>query len=203
MKVFDYMKWAQTGDIVLMSGSSGFSKLIKELTGCKYSHVAIVVRGEDVGLGNNLYVWESTGRGVGEVDFLQACRVPDTSFLSRMANYGAGDIGVRPVSGERTPLMLDNLKRHMEQYRGSSYEDDKLEMLKSVGWVKACGLCNHEQALSSQFCWEAAAAALQALGVFPSERPANSYSNTDFAGNSLICTAETGATVQPLVLLEF
>lgn len=203
MKLFDYMKCANTGDILLMSGSSIWSKIIKEMTGSKWSHAAITVRGEDVGLSKGLYVWEATGRGVGEVDFLQACRIPDTSFLSRMSNYGAGDVGVRPVSGERTSLMLDNLRRHMEQYRGSSYETDKLEMLKAVGWVKACGLCNHDQALENMFCWEAAAAALQALGVFPSERPANSYSNTDFAGNSLECTSESGATVQPIVLLEF
>lgn len=203
MKLTDYMKWAQTGDIILSSGSSRFSKIIKEITGCRWSHVAIVIRGEDVGLSNSLYVWEATGKGVGEVEFLEACKTTDTSFFSRLTNYGAGDVAVRVIKGDRTDLMLGKLKKYMDENRGKGYEKDKLEMLKAVGWVKACGLQNNANALETQFCWEGAAGVLQAMGIFPANRPANSYSNVDFASPSLTAVPESGMVIaSDLVLLD-
>lgn len=173
----------RTGDIILSSGSSAFSKVIKEFTGCQWSHAALAVKGEDVGLeSGRLYVWEATGRGVGEVDFEKACYTPNVDFLSRLTNHGAGDLAWRQLDTVRTADILLKLKAHMDEHRGKRYEEDKVQMICAVPWIAAIpGLANHKQDLSTLFCWECVAAAYQAMGLLNDDYPACSYSNVDFA----------------------
>lgn len=202
MKYQNVRNSIQTGDIILSSGSSMFSKLIKEATGCKWSHVAMAVWGQDFGLEpDRLFVWESHGPGVGETEFEKACYTPNTGFLSRITNYGAGDVAWRTLYTERTPQMLASLKAHCDMYRGVPYEESKVEMLKAVPWVKLIPwLAKNEQALKSQFCWECIAATYQAMGLLSYQQPANTYSNVDFAS---VMSLELGASLSELRLLEF
>lgn len=190
----------KTGDIVLSSGNSFFSKLIKEATGIQWSHVSMAVWGKDLyrdsGDPDRLYVWESTSGGVGEVDFEKANYTPNVHFLSHIVNYGAGDVVVRHLEGvERTLPMIYGMQDYMSLYRGHSYEKDKWEILRAVPWVKAVPhLANNKQALETQFCWECVAGIYQAMGLLPLMPPANTYSNRDFAGDlPLLNGARLGA----------
>lgn len=183
MRYTDVRPKIQTGDLVLSSGVTLFSKIIKEVTGCPWSHVAMAVWGEHIGLeGGRLYVWESTGRGVGPVDMEEACYTPGVNFLSRMTNYQAGDVAWRPLYCERTAEMMRRLRVHCDAYRGVPYEASKIEMLKAVPWVQLLPITTSAKNLSSMFCWECVAAVWQAMGLLPDEPPANHYSNVSFSG---------------------
>lgn len=171
-----------TGDLVLSSGSSVFSKLIKELMGCKYSHLAMVVWGHDVGLSpGRLYCWEATGRGVGEVSWEQSIYTPRTDFLSRLVNPGAGDLAVRLLHGRLPSDAIDKFRAHRLDMIGREYERNKIEMLKACFPSLASVFHKaNQQDLTSIFCWECVAAAWQAMGILPSDRSANSYPILDF-----------------------
>lgn len=202
MKYADVRPKIQTGDVVLSSGSSVFSKIIKELTGCPWSHVAMAVWGEHVGMeSGRLYVWEAAGHGVGAVDFETACYTPGVNFLSRLTNYQAGDVAWRPLAVERTAEMMQRLRVHCDVYRGIPYETNKLEMLKAVPWVRLLPLATSEKNLASQFCWESVAAIHQAMGLLPDEPQANYYSNVDYSGNDMPFLL--GARLGGLVKVDF
>lgn len=202
----DAKHFIKTGDIILSSGNSAFSKLIKEATGIKWSHVAVAVWGDDFDLvpkpeyKDRLFVWEATGRGVGEVEFEKASVTPGVTFLSKLVNWGAGEVAFRRL--DTRVLDLAGFRYHCQQYRGFPYEHDKFEMLKAVRWVRAIpGLSANVQALATQFCWECVAAAYQTMELLPMDPPANTYSNVDFAGDDLPLLH--GAKLGPIIPIEF
>lgn len=183
----------KTGDVVFVSGWSSFSKIIKEVTGQPYSHLAMCVWGvhlpaEFGAEPDRLYVWESTGRGVGEVDFVKANRpTHKINYLTRLFNYRAGEVAIRRlvtsyVSDDAYNAGLVGLKAHCLANKDKAYETNKLEMLKAVPWVKAFGFSNDEQTLETMFCWEAVAAAYQAMNLLPLTLPASYYSINDWQG---------------------
>lgn len=181
MTINDYLRVAETGDLQMSSGSSSFSVIIKNATGCEFSHAAVFVWGQHCGQEPGTpWIWESAGAGVGEVPFIHAVTTRDINWLRRRLNPGAGRIAVRQLVVDRTPEMYASLKIHFDECRGWSYEQDKWELVRAVGWIgglaKLVGR-ESESNLASQFCWEAAIAALQAFGAVPPEPPANHYSN--------------------------
>lgn len=183
------MTWSDctTGDLILMSGWSLFAKIIKEAAGVPWSHTAILVRGGHVGLDEGaLYAWEATGRGVGEVP-LKSTGPKD--FFTRLTNPGAGDVAVRRLSWpvpHLYALALSKFRSHRLEMLGRPYETNKKEMLNAAfPWLGPILVGATHEDLSTLFCWEATAAAWQAMGVLPPWKPANSYSIVDFLGDKL------------------
>lgn len=190
-----------TGDVVLSSGSSKFAKVLKELYGVKFSHAAVAVWGDDIGLEKyRLYLWEATGNGVGEVEFAEGCVTKNVTYFSRIVNPGAGDVAIRQLSARRTPDIVARIREHCDRYRGVVYETSKLEMLAAVPWVRALPVVPSHGDLATQFCYEAAAAFLQAAGWLASDRPACNYNILDFLGDDM---PWVDANLCPLVPLTF
>lgn len=205
MKYRDLLNVVKTGDLIFATGTSFFTKLICEHTGCNWSHAAVFVWSKDMGMGlqddflNIPLLWESTGHGVGEVPFDERYP-PKVDFATRLSIPYAGKVGWRRIDAERTPGMFARLKAYCDAWRGVPYETDKMEMLKAT-WIGGIpGLANDESNLRSQFCWEAAVAAVQAMGLFSTDLPANWWSNRQLTGGELPII---GGTVGPLVEVEF
>lgn len=174
MKYTELRPTIKTGDLVFTAGNHLISKAIKESIGSRWTHLSMAVWGRDLGPtheADRLYVWEATGKGVGEQDFAEASATPGADFLSRLLSPGAGDIMLRRLEVERTPEMLAALRAHCDEMRGRPYKIDKMQMLRCrYPW-----LGKNEQDLTSLFCWEAVAAAYQAMGLLPVDPPANTY----------------------------
>ena len=169
-----------TGDLVLMSGYSPFAKLIKELMGCEWSHLAMAVRE-----GEQLCVWEATGKGVGLVRWKNALPKACDYFTSVM-NPKAGKVAVRRLiwpthNAHERHEAESKLQRHMELHTGVPYEHDRKQLF-AVAYPKisAAILGAQQEDLTSVFCWECVSAAYKAMGLLPQERPAHAYRVTEY-----------------------
>ena len=104
----DVARLLQTGDILLVRGKTRFSRFICALTGSRWSHVAICVRGED---GNGDTAWAI------EADIEAGVRRIDLDGL------GARDLLVIRPAGLNLPARL-NLARYMIGRLGHGYDVD-------------------------------------------------------------------------------
>ena len=192
-----------TGDLILVSGDGAFSKIIKEAAGVPFSHMAMVVEGAHIGRVRQIYAWEATGRGVGEVPLEKSINVSHVDFFTRIVNPGAGDVVVRRLGWPSTDVYLEAVKRfrrHREEVNGRPYEVNKREMLNACfPWLGPLLVGATEQDLSSVYCWECVAAAWQAMGILPEDKAANSYSIRDFMGNNL--PLQQGITLGPSITI--
>jgi hypothetical protein len=170
-----------TGDLVLFSGASVFSGLIRWAIGGKWSHVGVVVR--TPAFPGRVMLWEATvladladvesGRSVSGVQL-----VP---LSERLASY-AGEFKLRALVPAATPAMQDALAEKRRELAGCPYEQSKLELLRAA-WDGRFGAtkCEH---LHSLFCSELVAEAYQAMGLLaepPAGPPSNEYTPRDFA----------------------
>ena len=172
-----------TGDLILSSGSSAFSKIIKEASGSQFSHLAMALEGKYIGK-EGMWVWEATGRGVGEVPWEVSTHTPRTDFLTRTVNPGAGAVATRELTWPDIDTFNAAVSRFLEhrgEVKGRPYETNKREMVNVMfPWLgpKLFGATDDD--LSACFCWEAVAAAWRAMGLLPADRAANSYPVNEF-----------------------
>lgn len=170
-----------TGDLVLFSGASLFSGLIKWALGAKWSHVGVVVR--TPAFPGRVMLWEATlladladaesGRAAGGVQL-----VP---LSERLASY-AGEWKLRALRPAVTPEMESALETRRGELAGRPYEESKLELLRAA-WDGRFGASKRER-LQSLFCSELVAEAYQAMGLLPEPPvgpPSNEYTPRDFA----------------------
>ena len=187
-----------TGDLILSSGSSAFSKVIKEASGSQFSHLAMALHGKHIGQ-EGMWVWEATGRGVGEVPWDVSTHTPRTDFLTRTVNPGAGDVAIRELKWPSEGALFHAIERfleHRDQVKGRPYETNKREMVNVMfPWLgpKIFGATDDD--LSACFCWEAVAAAWRAMGLLPADRAANTYPVNEFLGEMSL---GLGVTMGPL-----
>lgn len=104
----DVARMLQTGDILLVRGKTRFARFICVLTGSRWSHVAICVRGDD---GNGDAVWAI------EADIEAGVRRVDLDEL------GARDLLVIRPAGLNLPARL-NLARYLIGRLGHGYDVD-------------------------------------------------------------------------------
>lgn len=171
----------KTGDLVLFSGKSRFSNLIKTVSGGKWSHVGMVI--VEPKLHPDPLLWEAT----------MLCDVPDISgadatpgvqlvtLAGRLAAYD-GEVTWRSLSRPLEGPHLERFAGHRTALANLPYERSKLELARAVydGW----GGTSPAEDLTSIYCAELVAEAYQVMGIlpdFPVGLPSNEYVPHDFS----------------------
>jgi hypothetical protein len=165
------------GDLLLFGGSSRLCRRIKRLTGCKWSHLAMVARHPASG---RLLLWEATGGP--ELPDLATHEIrPGVNLydLEEWIRHYAEDTAIRRLHVERSEAMRAALLVFYEEVRGRPYERNRLELLRA-GYDGPFG-ANRQADLSSIFCSELVAEAYQRMGLLPKTPPSNEYTPRDFS----------------------
>ncbi len=181
LKYADVRSDLKTGDLVLFSGASFFSSVIKWAIGGKWSHVGVVVRLP--AFPGRVALWESTRLAdLADIETGRASAGVQLVWLSeRLAGYH-GEFKLRALDRPITLEMEAGLAKRRGELGGRPYEQQRLELLEAAldGWF---GALMHER-LGSLFCSELVAEAYQALGLLPEPPaglPSNEYTPRDFA----------------------
>ena len=160
-KYSDIRNQLDTGDIVLFSGKGHISSAIKWFTAGKWSHVGMVIRSSEWDM---LLLWESTTlSNLKTIDNAHKEGVQTVFLSERVATYD-GDIGVRRLSVERTPQMIEDLKAFRAMVKDRPYEESKWELIKSA--LDGPSFLENQEDLSSLFCSENGGRGLPAHGSF-------------------------------------
>ena len=184
----------KTGDIVLFSGQSQVSGILKWFKRSKWSHVGMVVKLPQF---DAIMLWEST--------LLSSATDVETGMpslgvrLVPLSQRIGGEVAIRRL--ENVVLSqedIDKLSALRVELRGRPYERNPVELFKSV-WDLPFG--RNEEDLSSVFCSELVAEAYQALGLLPEEQPSNEYTPADFSSERFIPLLK-GATLGPEEFVE-
>lgn len=171
----------KTGDIVLFSGKSAVSNVIKLFSGGKWSHVGMVLRLPQ--FADAVMLWESTTLSdIKDVETGLAIKGVQLVPLSqRVAGYN-GEVTVRILSKPITKPMFEALAERRKELSRKPYERGETELIKAA-WDGLGGASKGED-LSSLFCSELVAEAYQAMGLlpeWPKGLPSNEYTPIDFS----------------------
>ena len=182
MPTYDDIRGAlKTGDLVLFSGKSRFSTLIKLVSRGKWSHVGLVL--VEPGLHADALLWEST----------TLCDVPDVEhgapkpgvqtvpLRERLARYD-GEVTVRhlsrPLDGER----LARVGERRALLARRPFQAGHAELARAV--YDGPGGASPREDLATVFCAELVAEVYQAAGLlpeWPDGLPSNEYVPLDFS----------------------
>ncbi len=165
----------QTGDLILFSGKGHISEMIKWFSGGDWSHVGMALRIPEYDM---LLLWESTTLSdIRDLDTNKMTKGVQLVPLSERVRKYDGGIGLVQLDFERTPERTQALTKLRREFRGRPYEESKLQLIRSAwdGW----GGRNTED-LSSLFCSEMVAEALQAMEVIEEGLPSNEWTPQDF-----------------------
>jgi hypothetical protein len=187
----------RTGDKVLFSGAGRFSQAIKMLTGCGWSHVAMIYVPEK---GMRPQLWESCNNGVAFAQMDEQFLDPKTS----MRTAEPGDVVIRHLQcGDDDQRRLQALfTRVCAELLGRPYEKSSIELLRAA--LAPVGLGNEQAVLDSVFCSELIAETDQRLGVLPFDRPSNAFRPKDYIAGGLVdkLMLSTPYRLGPEILLE-
>lgn len=164
----------KTGDIVLFSGRGFISWGIEKFTKSPWSHIGMVIK-DDVW--DIVHLWESTT--LANVDDADAGKCVSgcmtTNLSSRVLDF-KGKVVLRPILVPFTDADISLLAQMRKTFIGKPYEKNKLVLLRAaLGWI------GHSEDLTSIFCSELVAEALQVIGRDTKGPPADSYIPSDFA----------------------
>ncbi|HEY8121648.1 MAG TPA: hypothetical protein VII78_10050 [Myxococcota bacterium] len=180
-KYADVRSDLKSGDLVLFSGSSFFSSVIKWAVGGRWSHVGVVVRVP--AFPDRVALWEATTLAdLADIETGRAAAGVQLVFLSdRLTSY-AGEFKLRALDRPITPEMDARFAARRAELSGRPYEVDELELFHAAfdGWFAQ----RKRERLHSLFCSELVAEAYQALGLLPEPPlgpPSNEYTPRDFA----------------------
>ena len=183
----------KTGDIILFSGESTFSKTIRLISRSKWSHVAIVL---SVGEPEMKLCFESVA-GAGHLeDYFSGelkAGVHVVSLSGKVEGYH-GEVAYRslnhPVSSEMYAKLLSFRKTHREK----KYDWNPIEMIEAA---EDRNLFENTEDLSAFFCSELVAEAFQEIGLFDHVTPSNEYTPKDFAQlTDLNCDYKFGEIIE-------
>ncbi len=177
-----------TGDIVLFSGSGVISKTIQYFSRSFWSHIGMVIRDAEWDM---LLLWESTTLSkVKDVESRgQRQGVAIRPMSDRLRDYPVGKVAFRKLEGITiTGEMKQALIAFRNEIKGRNYEESKVELMRSAydGF-----LGKNEEDLSSVFCSELVAEALQRIGVLYEHNedggyPSNEYTPADFGKDDIM-----------------
>mgnify|MGYP001558258915 CR=1 FL=1 len=169
----------QTGDIVLFSGNSTVSNLIKWFTGSKWSHVGVVI---SVGQWDIKLLLESTTlskiKDITSDDYIQGVQLVPLS--ERIINH-EGDIAIRKLVGERTLHTISSIVKFRNEIKNRPYEKSKLELFRSAF---GGAFDNTKEDLSSLFCSELSAELYQRAEWLPNDIASNKFIPKSFSTES-------------------
>ena len=202
MKYIDIRDKLKTGDIVLFSGDGPISMLIRLITRSRWSHVGMVVKVPDFDM---VLLWESTmlNRFMDVKDVYAGTIVKgvQTTVLSDKISRFNGDVAIRQLNNELDDDKIKTLSELRNEWKNVPYEKDYLELLNSAIDIKI--IPENEEDLSSIFCSELLAEALQRLNIIDDSVPSNEFVPSDFAEGKLIDSLIVGDyRYGPLIELE-
>ncbi len=170
----------KTGDIVLFSGNSFISRLIRLATRSDWSHVGMILKFHGY---DSIFLWESTGMNNVRDAFTgrRTSGVQVTLLSERIARYD-GKCAIRRIENFIiSPEQIGHLNRLRREIKNRPYEQSKKELIKSA--IDTFGTANKED-LSSLFCSELVAESWQRLGILSEDKSSNEYLPSDFSEDS-------------------
>ncbi|WP_193164737.1 YiiX/YebB-like N1pC/P60 family cysteine hydrolase [Microbulbifer hainanensis] len=180
----------KTGDIVIFSGKSAISNIIKLFSGGKWSHVGMVLRLKE--FDNAVLLWESTKlNNIPDIETLAATKGVQLVPLSQRVVTYEGEIKVRQLNKVIGQKMQNKLAECRKQLSRRPYERSEIELLKAA--YDGIGGASSGEDLSSLFCSELVAEAYQAMGLlpeYPHGLPSNEYTPMDFSSRRSLKLAE-------------
>jgi hypothetical protein len=168
----------ETGDVLLFNGKSTISEAIKLVTPGRFSHVGMVVNLPEYDF---VCCWESTTlSSLDDLDTGEPTKgVQLVPLSSRLAGYN-GEVYVRHLAPSLSADQLMHLWEFRREMRGVPYEQDKLDLLRTL-WRPFAG----DEDLTSVFCSELVAETYQRLGLLKEPRrggmPSDKYRPDNFA----------------------
>jgi hypothetical protein len=171
----------QTGDLVLFSGKGEISSIIKWATKSDKSHVGMVLRIPEYDM---VLLWESTTlNNVEDIESGNERKGVQLVPLSERIRKYNGDVTVRRLFNvDVTPAMISDLNKLRQEVKGRPYEQSKIELIRCA-YDGPMG--QNKEDLSSLFCSELVAEALQRMGLLSEKLPSNEYTPKDFADPTL------------------
>ena len=188
-----------TGDVILMHGTFSLSRAIQFIERSYWTHSGFVVRGEDVGLGDEVLFWESNSDPIADVRFGTDKPGPMLDSLRQRIVYavtstGDMDFAWRKLTVDRTPADVTALWDLMPTVHEAGFPND-LTMLFDWLMGKWFGVHTSEKKI---FCAELVAKTYQTIGWLPSDRPPNAFCPRDFSAAGNLALLQ-GATLGPEV----
>lgn len=173
----------QTGDLVLFSGRTWFSRAVQYFSDTPWSHVGMVLRLPEYDF---VCLYEATA--LHDLQDLDTGTVHDGVQLvplSRRLQTYNGSVAYRKlhgfsVAGEHLQALL----RLRHTFRGRPWEKHNMELVRAM-WASLTGPSAHGRVdLSSFFCSELISKCYQTLGLLdsgPHARPCDEYIPADFS----------------------
>ena len=165
----DFIKNAQTGDILLFKGKSWFSKFQRMLTGGEYDHVAMLFKFSD-----KLVLFESTGQtGVDLLDW--------QAFMNNKWHSLYSKLVYRRLHYELSEDEIEALETFAQKVKGKKYKMNPVKI-----WRKSSDrdAADEIKETKSYFCSELVASAFKRIGLLPPEISATQYWPNKFSKNS-------------------
>lgn len=178
----------RTGDVVLFSGRTAASRLVRGCTGSLWSHIGMVVRLPD--LPQTPLLWEAT-RASKTCDIVQGRAFDGVQLVSldeRLLSY-PGVAAVRRLQGVTLSAQARGcLEQLMEAWSAKPYRNFVRQHV--AGWWSS----EPEPAFAQGgFCSELVAEVYRHWRLLPAETPAHHYVPRDFAGDELVLPGGSGA----------
>ncbi len=172
----------RTGDLVLFSGRSPFSYMIRLATMSKWSHVGMVVKLPEYDF---LTLFESTTsdciRDLGTQEIKNGVQLVP---LSERIELYSGDIAVRRIQGEHydEKAFVDAVMSVRKRLQNRPFDPDKLELLRAA-YDGPFG--TNTEDLSAIFCSELVVEVYKHLGLLDADIPSNEYTPVDFSAKGM------------------
>lgn len=183
----EFLNSFDTGDILLFSGNTLFSKAIKLVTRSHWSHIGMVLKDDD-GL---LYCFESDNEPIKDIPEIGVRKVP---LKYKIETYD-GEIAVRRLRPPewRQTMLREEMKLICNTFGNIHYEEHFLELIKSV-YDGPFG--KNKEDLSSVFCSELIASIYRRCSLLDFDIPSNEYTPADFSGRILNLKYSTLADIE-------
>ena len=177
----DFFDKMRSGDVLLFSGNSCFSKTIKIFTKSKYSHVGMVADKDGVLLcvesDESPISKDCKENGVRSTDIYKRIELYDGEVYWRSIESYRGD----PSKWSSYEDFNKKFFETIEAFYGVPYEKNLTELFKSA-YDGPFG--ENKEDLSSLFCSEFVAETFKRLGLIEYlELPSNEYTPADFSTN--------------------
>lgn len=179
----------KTGDILLMHGLYLSSHAIEAFEGSKWSHSAIIVIAEDIGIDagdDNILLWEANlDTPVKDIILDKTKSGPMLVKLSERLKYNIKHkddknmFAIRHLHTDRNKEMFDDFNKVIKDVHNAKFPDTVHEMKNPMEGR----FFNKQTSLDTMFCSELVAYTYMNLGLLTKTHPSNSYFPIDFSDN--------------------
>lgn len=185
----------KTGDIILFEGEGTFSSLIRCVTNSVYSHIGLIIKGEDIpsivnGIkkhnksGDNIYLWHSNKGSISKIPDVVSNSIKSgvqLNVFSKVIEYYNGNIYYEELITPNTFNGFKNIEAHIKNLSTKEYESDYTELFFAA-YDGPCGMNSNNT--YELFCSELVAYIYQKYHILKRDSndvPPNEYTPEDFS----------------------